>query len=286
MTPQKVTVILLTYNHVSTISQSLKSILSQITTFKFNVMILDDASDDGTSDVCQSFQDKYPELFFHNRHKTNLGPASNLRFGFDRIISPYIAFLEGDDYWTDDFKLQIMTDKMEQHPDCVIGGHETRLVNKQKSYEKLFNGDKIIDDEVQLFSGPPAPFRIHPSSRIYKNLDCLRTLPENLLFDTHILRHYLLIGKGLYVNREMSVFNESGSGFWSGRKRIDRKIMTLNLYYEASRYYKYEQDEYFFNDRRSLRVLKKLLGKKKGWELYHFFSLRFLLLRKRWMARV
>ena len=40
MTPQKVTVILLTYNHVSTISQSLKSILSQITTFKFNVMIL------------------------------------------------------------------------------------------------------------------------------------------------------------------------------------------------------------------------------------------------------
>ena len=56
----KVSVIVLSYNQVNTISRTLDSILAQIVDFSFEIIIGDDASYDGTRNICEQYAAKYP----------------------------------------------------------------------------------------------------------------------------------------------------------------------------------------------------------------------------------
>ena len=57
-----VTVICLTYNHAAYIRDALDGFVAQQTDFRFEVIVHDDASDDGTQDIIREYRRKYPEL--------------------------------------------------------------------------------------------------------------------------------------------------------------------------------------------------------------------------------
>ncbi len=56
-----VTVLVVTYNHINTFEQAIKSVLEQKTNFDFKIWVLDDASTDGTSDLVRKYAKMYPE---------------------------------------------------------------------------------------------------------------------------------------------------------------------------------------------------------------------------------
>ena len=109
----KVSVCMTTYNQGAYISEAIESVLCQKTTFPFELVIGDDCSTDGTLEVCQRYQAKYPGVvILHPRHP-NLGFAKNLALTWAECKAQYVAMLEGDDLWCSPSKLQEQADFLE-----------------------------------------------------------------------------------------------------------------------------------------------------------------------------
>ena len=119
-----VSVCCITYNQVFYIRQCLDGFLMQKTNFKFEVIIHDDCSTDGTTDVIREYVEKYPDLIkpiFQERNQYQNGCKRILAtFVYPKAQGKYIALCEGDDYWTDPLKLQKQVDYLESHPECTL----------------------------------------------------------------------------------------------------------------------------------------------------------------------
>jgi glycosyltransferase involved in cell wall biosynthesis len=115
-----VSVHLLTYNHVKFIQQSIESVLAQKTTFDFEIIIGDDCSTDGTSDIVDKYAAEFPNKIKVVRGEKNGGPQPNSIRILENCRGKYMAALEGDDYWIDPLKLQKQADFMENHPDFRV----------------------------------------------------------------------------------------------------------------------------------------------------------------------
>src|ERR1035437_6654292 len=103
-----VSVIMITYMHENFIRQAIESVLIQETKFRFESIIADDCSPDKTpeivNEIISTHSKGYRIKYF--RQKENLGMNSNGIFALSKCIGKYIALCEGDDYWTDPYKLQ------------------------------------------------------------------------------------------------------------------------------------------------------------------------------------
>lgn len=141
-----VTIRCLAYNHEPYIRKCLDGFVMQITNFRFEAIVHDDASTDGTATIIKEYADKYPDIIKpileienqYSKHDDSL----------DRILNAhthgkYIAICEGDDYWTDPFKLQKQVDFLNTHSDFSMCFHKSVVLretnNVNKSYEKLYN---------------------------------------------------------------------------------------------------------------------------------------------------
>ena len=128
-----VSVFLSVYNHKKYIVQCIESILSQKTNFNYEIVIHDDASTDGTTDILLSYKEKYKEkinLIVQNENQYHIG-VNNLiyRYVIPHIKGKYLAYIDGDDYWCDDNKLQKQFDYMEAHPNCSLCVHNVYCVD-------------------------------------------------------------------------------------------------------------------------------------------------------------
>lgn len=121
----KVQVICVTYNQKNYIKEALDGFLMQKTNFKFEVLVGDDCSTDGTSDIVAKYAEKYPEIIKHIRRPKNLGALTNFMDLCEQITAPYAAFCDGDDYWTHENKLQKQFDFMEANEDVNFCAHKT-----------------------------------------------------------------------------------------------------------------------------------------------------------------
>ena len=130
----KVQVICVTYNQKDYIKEALDSFLMQKTNFKFEVLVGDDCSTDGTSDIVAKYAEKYPEIIKHIRRPKNLGALTNFMDLCEQITAPYVAFCDGDDYWTDENKLQKQFDFMEANEDVNICAHRILLKGEDTNW--------------------------------------------------------------------------------------------------------------------------------------------------------
>lgn len=123
-----------TYNQKGYIDKCLEGFIKQKCDFKFEILIHDDASTDGTIEVINEFQRKYPKLIKPIIQKENQWSKGvrgmNAKYNFSRASGKYIALCEGDDYWTDPLKLQKQVDFLEQNKDFAFCAHHVNLVNQ------------------------------------------------------------------------------------------------------------------------------------------------------------
>ena len=115
-----VSIVTLAYNHAEYIRQCLDGFIMQQTTFAFEVLIHDDASTDGTTDIIREYEVKYPHIIkpiYQRENQHQKGIAIGSTYLYPRVLGKYIAECEGDDYWTDPLKLQKQVDFMEHHPE-------------------------------------------------------------------------------------------------------------------------------------------------------------------------
>lgn len=128
-----VSVYCLTYNHEKYIRDCLDGLVMQKTSFPFEVIVHDDASTDKTAEIVREYENLYPHLFkaIYQKENQKSKKVRILRsFVFPLIRGKYVAICEGDDYWTDENKLQDQISILENNLDChfcVAGVEEVAL---------------------------------------------------------------------------------------------------------------------------------------------------------------
>lgn len=162
----EVSVICITFNHEKYLMNCLEGFVSQKTNFKYEVIVHDDASRDRSADIIKKYAQQYPDIIKPILQKENqYSKGVNI---IQEIILPkckgkYIAFCEGDDYWSDINKLQIQYDFMEKTPDCSMCVHNTVIhdLSGGKADALFYRNSKLICLTAdQIFFG----WGVHTSS--------------------------------------------------------------------------------------------------------------------------
>ncbi len=143
-----VSVCIPTFNHAAFVAQTLDSALFQQTNFLVEIVIGDDGSTDGAPAIIRAYTERYPDRIRAFLHPHNLGPAQPREFaGRNNVLhllrqcrGEFVALCEGDDYWTDPYKLQKQTDLLRANPDLAVCHHNVRVVYEDEAVaEHLFN---------------------------------------------------------------------------------------------------------------------------------------------------
>ena len=132
-----ISVVLTTYNHESYISRAIESILGQKCDDAIEIVIGDDCSTDGTMCICQEYAARYPNICYI-RHKKNIGLIDNYRCTILNCHGEYIAWLDGDDYWCDEQKLQ--------YQKCILEANIEIILTYSNKYILKGSGEKPIRD--------------------------------------------------------------------------------------------------------------------------------------------
>jgi glycosyltransferase involved in cell wall biosynthesis len=154
-----VSIYICAYNHEKYIRRCLDSIISQETDFPYEIIVKDDCSTDGTQGILKEYQSRYPDLIHLILLEENYFSKGKASIAFQKVLEvkqgKYFAICEGDDYWTDNKKLQKQIDILEKNSDCFgccsnqivvqenedpwpcqyqLQFHETQDVKHDKSY--------------------------------------------------------------------------------------------------------------------------------------------------------
>ena len=245
------------YNHEKYIRDCLEGFVSQKTNFKYEVIIHDDASTDRTADIIREYEQKYPDIIrpiyqTENQYSQRVPVLS--KFMLPMMRGKYIACCEGDDYWTDEDKLQLQVDFLEANPDFSACVHNTEIIN-------MSNGRKFVnyptEDNVyvlkDVISGSMNCY--HTSSLVYR-IEYAKDRPEFLRMHTGVgdysLSIYLALGgKIKYFGRVMSVYRYGTEGSWTRRmgndsqKKISSCKKRIEMLEAANEYSEHRYDKLF-----------------------------------------
>ena len=124
----KVSVAMTTFNAERYIAQGVESVLAQQVDFDYEIVVADDCSNDSTTDILLDYQRRHPERIAVIRRPKNLGMVKNFLRTYGECRGRYIAFLDGDDYWTSPHKLQMQVDLLDRQPGLALCFHRVRVV--------------------------------------------------------------------------------------------------------------------------------------------------------------
>lgn len=285
----QVSVCVQTYQHSQFIKDCLESILMQKHNFTYEILIGEDASTDGTRNICKEYADRYPDkirLFLHHRENNIciLGTPTgrfNQLYNFYSARGEFIAICDGDDYWTDPEKLQKQFDFMTQNDRYAICGHDAYIINGTKvvTESKLPEALKRDFNSVEVQKG----IFILSLSAFFKNVgqyppECLRVIN----FDTLIFTYLGKFGAYKYMDYiKPAAYRQHQGGIWSSKKRDWQELSELNTFFWISKYFK-RINQRELQDYHGLKVVKKSISylvtssEANYWILIkHLFKLKY-----------
>ena len=306
-----VSVIMLCYNHEKYLREAIESVVNQKTSFDYELIIHDDASTDGSQAIIREYQAKYPQIIHAILQEENqYSKKVPIRRTFiDPVIrGKYIASCEGDDYWSDENKLQSQVDFLESHEDYVGCTHNCSIIdkagNKTNLRRKVYplcreHTYTLLPYEVNsYFPGQTAAMMYRKSAwdlsdQRWESYMKMRTRSGDQKRNLHLLCQ----GSIYYMEKEMSahrvVVDEGDS--WSARNRNNRTYEKFVSSIDFRRYAKAEFGKTFWNynstsravveavkkaltkpNQENKQALKKIAAEKKGYVPLAFYTLGLL----------
>lgn len=235
--PVIVSIRCLTYNHVEYIRQCLDGFVCQKTNFRFEAVVHDDCSTDGTTEIVREYAEKYPDIIkpiFEDENQFQKGGRRIRQVMNDACIGKYIAYCEGDDYWIDPLKLQKQVDFLESHPD----------------YSMCFSRAKIlleIDSEIYLKCFD-IENREYTASELYEKwiVPTGSMLFRRFIIDNPMKGEYRILngdivwvqkcahsGKVRGMSDFLTVYRMQNTGVTYDKKKLKARIMKLPEHYEC-----------------------------------------------------
>lgn len=208
------------YNHEPYLRKTLDSVLRQITTFPFKVLIADDCSTDGSIDILKEYEKKYQDRVQVIYQPKNIGITSPDRNGIillRRSTAKYIALLDGDDYWCDDYKLEKQVDFLENNPDYSLCFHDVYIKEpgRRRKNQHLY----FVPETTDLYYLLMNKTYISTLSAVFKNQpglpDFLSKFTNAPLGDYLLYVYIAQFGKIKYFPDKMGVYRAHRQGSWS-----------------------------------------------------------------------
>jgi glycosyltransferase involved in cell wall biosynthesis len=240
----KLSVLMITFNHEKFITQAVDSVLHQQTNFDFEIVIGEDCSTDRTRDLLIELQRQHPEKIRLLLHETNVGAYNNLAQTFQSCQGQYVAWLEGDDYWTCSLKLQKQVDYLDNHPECTICFHDV-LISNEETKQGPFHFVPPNQKEVSTIEDLLLDNFVPSCSVVFRN-QLFHEFPswfQDLAmadWPLHILNaNYGNIG---YIPEVMGVHRNHAGGVWSPLDRQVKLQKMLKLYDYVNPYLTFKYD--------------------------------------------
>lgn len=208
----KASACIIVYNHEKYIKECLDSALAQKVNFDYEIVVCEDKSTDSTRSIVQEYARKYPDKIKLYLNETNLGLIGNWEKSMKSCKGTYIAICEGDDYWTDPYKIQKQVDFLEQNPEYTMVTHDT-IVTDENS--KLIREYRQRERDITLIDLLAKGKFFNTCSIVFKK-EILNTLPD-WFFQMHACDWTLPVfcatnGKTKHLGQIMGAYRKQKKG--------------------------------------------------------------------------
>ena len=216
-----VSVHMVTFNHEPFIEQALEGILMQETTFPIELVVGEDCSTDRTREIVLEYRRKHPDVVRVALWDKNVGGRRNSLELYRLIRGEYVAYNEGDDYWTDPHKLQKQVEILDAHPTFPACCHRVGYVNCETG--KAGTLTTSPSHETVSIADIILALPVHASGFMFRR-KLLLPLPQ-AYFDApfgDVFVFCVLADRGDfgYIDEEMSIYRRHSGGIWSGTSAI------------------------------------------------------------------
>lgn len=252
-------VIILAYNHEVYISKCIENALKQEVKFNFEIIIGEDFSSDKTRDICKSYAESNPDmirLILNDRSNVIYHDGSptgryNLMYCFSQARGKYIALCDGDDYWTNKYKIQKQVAFLEANEEYSYCGHKSKSksnsdINKISLNLQEFGFKELLQKNF-----------LNTSTLMFRQ-DSIKDLPaifKNVPAGDWYLQLFAIKNSKAYVLPDyMSVYRLHEKGVWSNlnnRERCLNGVKTL------------EGIKQLYNDKESIVLINEAIESRK-----------------------
>jgi len=237
----KLSVCITAYNHGKFIKQTLEGVVNQKIDFPIEIIVHDDASTDNTRVIIEEYSKSYPEIktIYQEENQYSKGRKPLAAIVIPQCRGEYIAICEGDDYWTDPYKLQKQVDFLDANPDYVICYHNAAIVDENDNF---ISDSKLRDELKRDFSADELikGVMILTLTMCFRNV--IKEFPEEIRkvknvdkFLTSILGNY---GKGRYLSEiKDAVYRRHSTSVWSSLDTLSQEYYNGDTRAWLSRFY-------------------------------------------------
>jgi len=232
------------YNHEKYIRDAIDGFLSQKTDFVFEILIHDDASTDQTATIIREYVDNYPGLIraiYQTENQYSKGKKVMLECVVPNANGIYVAMCEGDDYWTDPYKIQKQVNIITASSEYVVVCHEADLeyndaivrFNDYYSY-KLYGLYELLGD-----------MQIHTMSVLFKK-EIVDKISYNYIKRATGAYFFFVaatrFGKIYKIGSPMGVYRIHEAGIWNGKSKVNQAKMALQNIMLMADYYSFDEN--------------------------------------------
>ena len=212
-----VTVVIPVYNREKLINRTIDSLLAQPCSSFLEVLLVDDGSTDSSGNVC----DKYGQTYNNIRviHKTNGGVASARNVGIENASGKYVAFLDSDDFWNEDFFDSELADELKNSA-IDIYDFSYKVTNRSMKYYKL---SVVSDNEYVYEKNEMGRYNYsHHCAKFYS----MKFLKMNSLQypESDISEDLLFCERCFFLMRSYKSINKCIFTYWSNNKSTTHRI--------------------------------------------------------------
>ena len=281
MMKNKISVLMITYNHENYVAQAIDSVLSQRTDFPFELVIGEDCSTDGTGDICRAYRQKHPDIIRLISREKNLGMAENFMSTLAECKGRYLAILEGDDFWSSPEKLQKQANFLDSHPEYSLVFTKTKTffqddnrpgneipdpVPENFTLENLLRTNFIATCSVMYRHG-----LVNNYPKWFSQLDIL-DWPMHVLHSQH--------GKIGYIDERMAVYRRHRGNSYANRNLVSNYMGILKFYRKINSHLNYQYKKtIYWSQARVYREIAILSRSEKRWLHFGLFSMLMLIFR-------
>lgn len=240
-----VTICCMVYNQKNYVVEMIESLLSQKASCKFQIIIHDDCSTDGTDEILKAYKRRHPdkiELILQEENKWGNGEKIFYRYILPLVKSEYVAFCDGDDYWTDNFKIQKQYEELEKyrevdlcfHPCVALYGNNSELI-KTGYEQRRYSTNEIFKMDLHFIE----------TSSLFVRVSSLKYTPDfrfdnSPVEDIYVRSQAIARNGAVCITNDMSVYRVMSVGSWTSANSNFRK--KLGIIASLERSFRYNMD--------------------------------------------
>lgn len=239
------------YNQEPYIKDALDSILMQETSYKYELIISDDASTDGSLKIAKEYQAKYPDTIKILEVSKNTGLYGNTMHLYANTKTEYFCVLDPDDYWISKTKIQDALDFLESHKDYT--SYQGKTIMKYPDREVIYVDypqDHTCDFN-NLCKGRGATMG-HTSSSFFRNTLFKNGIPEKIAnpkteslkqtMRADSFRNFVSLhaGKAYHSTKIESVYRCTNNGDWTSRSTTSQNFDNIFLWRNMWEYFEHQ----------------------------------------------